>query len=703
VPHSAADLVAIAAARLQTFASAHEASANHVPKKVRAQLIALMRSYKLATSVTDDGFALKVETRTGIGAALFYKGRLAPTPGQLQASLKAEAGWWGALLRSGGLLILSSSTTVEIPAVRARMVLSGIEGVARVPGKGRLPLLTDLVHDPGVARDFLDARPLPRALLHRFHVRVGPPVTRAQTSRAILLAQGAPADSTAASHTPIHDTAYFFTAVTGAASEEAPVVNAAMLHHYDVVQYSYSGICSPGSATIANFIGTTGKAGVLYITAHGSATSIAIEAHCSKADAAAAAKQYAASGTVLPRDIQLGASAWTSLGGRWWYVDITDKGIQHLWQDANTIVELSSCATLNLDQRFNAREFIAPADLVTDIPSENESLWDRIAGIQDNGTKRNVGDAFAASEFPTAPGKWALISKAKGRTVLSPAVVSVLPAPGTPFLVGQKITERVTFDTPIAASSASVQHDFDISTIFDIPAGDSCHGKWNAEPDHWLDDHTVEVTWTPQAVGVENISIVASRTWSGDAATGHSTPQMDGNQDPAGTDHVGPNGDDYVYQHPCVLTLASTPASLPTLTPTPTATPTATPSTTQLYEFSFSGFAASWDWQGFLPGTESEKIAGTACGADPLSAPWSIQGTSDPGATNTWPANFATSNPYHVFDVILQGYGQVSFYLHVVTGASPQMELTAKPSGNAVNLSFGPPQVPIQAQPVNAC
>jgi hypothetical protein len=600
-PKTAADLVAIAAARLQALASEHKASVNHVPKAIRAQLIALIRSYKLATRVSDNGFALVVHTHGGIGAELIYKDRLAPTAAQLQSSLAAEAGSWRDLLQSGGMLIVSSATVEQIPSARAQELLQGINAATRTPMPRRLRLLTGLLADRGLAHDFLVASHLPPELLQRFHVSVGAIRAPGAVLRPSILPRHALNQSTAASHTPIYDTAYFFSAVTGDSGEMAPVVSNVKLDNYDVVQYAYSGICSPGSSTISNFVGTSGKAGVLYVSSHGNNSALALEAHCTKSDANAAAKAYIAGGQIARGDIDLEYSEWTSIGGKWWYVGITGSGIQHLWKDANTIVELSACDTLNLDNKFNAREFIAPADLVTRPESENKSFWDRVAGIQDNGTKRNVGDVYAASEFPTATGKWGLISKASGRTVLAPAVVSVSPDPATSVVVGQPVIERVTFDTPIAASSTAVQHDFGIPTISDVSTDSPCRGKWNAQPDHWIDDHTVEFKWTPQAPGVQTISVVARRTWSGDAATGLSHPELDGNQSPAGSNHVGPNGDDYVYQRTCMLPPTATPGQVPPNTPTPLPTATAGPSCKGPVTLLIDGFNPGGVMNGAIP------------------------------------------------------------------------------------------------------
>jgi hypothetical protein len=61
---------------------------------------------------------------------------------------------------------------------------------------------------------------------------------------------------------------------------------------------------------------------------------------------------------------------------------------------------------------------------------------------------------------------------------------------------------------------------------------------------------------------------------------------LDGNQSPAGTDHQGPNRDDYKWKMTCFAqatptdsppgTPTGTPSGTPTATPTPTPTPTAT-------------------------------------------------------------------------------------------------------------------------------
>jgi hypothetical protein len=143
------------------------------------------------------------------------------------------------------------------------------------------------------------------------------------------------------------------------------------------------------------------------------------------------------------------------------------------------------------------------------------------------------------------------------------------------------------------------------------------------------------------------------------------------------------------------------PSTVPTVHPTMPTSP--------LNRYSFSGLAASWNWQGFSPGNAAETISGTACGANPLGTVWTIKAGQVGEPAGTWTANFAAANPFHVFDVILRGsgnigvQGQVSFSLGLVTGSSPQMVLSAVPSGNAVNLSVSPSVEPIQVQPVSSC
>jgi hypothetical protein len=155
-----------------------------------------------------------------------------------------------------------------------------------------------------------------------------------------------------------------------------------------------------------------------------------------------------------------------------------------------------------------------------------------------------------------------------------------------------------------------------------------------------------------------------------------------------------------------------TPTDTPTVTPTPTITPTATQ--TPVYEFSFSGLMIGWtfvDPMGGAAPVGPVPVQGSACGADPLTAPWSGAFTVQVQHPFHWNINFSANNPA-VFDRpkgILNGaqYAEVDISLQLIPGPNPIMALSATTTStfpNGVqNLKIAPAQVPIQATQVASC
>ena len=643
VPRSAYDLVAIGAQRVGEMAR-RAGTLTAIPKVWHARLAALLRSYPETLRVIDDGGALLVTDRQGRHAGLVLDEIDASMPSRIVASQRAMAIAWRDTLATGGVLLFGAGGSAIIGQPENTSFLHGLLAAFAAPALTRRAMMVTLVGDDALARAMLIAGPPPAALRQRLasletaggaagsaaagHLSRTVPGTVTAAGSVVPLGRTTgvsdspsrvPAKSIRGhhpSHTPRTRFAYIFSSFIW--KDDAPVIRAVSLHGYTVIFHSYQG-CNPGGDTLSNLIDASGKAGILYIEAHGSPTTIAIESHCSRAEALDAATVYLKRGTFTADEISLVYANCLSVTytlGCDWFLSITPLGVQRYWHDANTIVELRSCSTYSFAASFNAREFIAPPSTALYFDTSNDTLWDRIAGTADEGEKRNVGDAFAASDLPKQG--YHLFSREHGWTVLSPAVASVEPRSSTTVSVGSVVHQQITFDTPIGAANPYVADIFKIRQglmVDAIAADNSCNARVDPRASHWVNDRVYEVVWTPYRAGSVRFYLGANLFFSND-----NDALLDGNQQPAGTDHVGPNGDPYIYPMSCVdspgttglsplsvestgamtitwtlepivtvsptwtpiapIRRTNTPTSTQTATSTPTSTQTATPSAT---------------------------------------------------------------------------------------------------------------------------
>jgi hypothetical protein len=651
VPESATDLIEVAAAQFRVLGDVPS------PENVQS-VLDLLRTFPATADVTEEGNSIVVTDRRGNQALLgLATGAGLSDEEVLQAQVRRAADW-RALLASGGVLSLLPGIAFELPAHRAASFLSRLIAALDGPPERRARAVDDLVGDASTAAALL-ANGIPPSLRARLPNR--PPAA----SNAVIedLADGeimlyaADAHSHKESRTPGTLNAYIFTINAPAAygafpGETDSVIDAARAHGYRVVTYETEG-CNPGGFTVANFVSASGRAGILYVHNHSSTTELALGVYCNFIDVNAA---VAAARASVPGAAQNDFKPGSNVGASDKFVGIRLGEIKKFWGNNRVnqlaIVQIAGCHSgafendpagplnMGLQEGFQAREFLGTRFTVYTCPSQipNPSLWDRLHGKVEDGTKRNFGDAYRTSTFPTlvegTPGiyfryfrsdgrLWVHHSTADGKTVLSPAVVNTEPRSGGISLeyyqVGQRYRGFVKFDTLMDQRYRDVLKEDGRQAAIGVDAilrlGGDCDPE-PAGPGFWHPDgRTFEFGWTPRRAGTATFRVKANRAISADNGA-----LLDGNLDPPDTNHVGPNGDDFVWRAGCAnpgswFTLF-VPTQTPGLTPPPTLTPTITPTNTPLRRHGGGVVAA-----GSTPGTATPTGTPTSTETPTPSAP----------------------------------------------------------------------------------
>ncbi len=566
-PKDASDLVSIASYRLWQL---HIGLAKDLTPQIRAGIVSLIKSYPVAADVSDDESGFLVTDSAGSQAVLMVPTEPAPGSEQVNKGLAEMVGDWREVLRSGGALLVSSGVNMEVPAEHTEGFLGALVAAYNLGEADRRAKLNDLIGAPPIVADLMRAGAPPASLRARLPqprpeatpIPAGLSANKGGSGLFSPPAQGA----NALSDTPKADKAYIFMTL-GGYEEREPVQKAARDQGYQVI--FYPSIRYPmGSTTIDNFLATSGQAAILYVAAHGNASALAIEQYATKAQRDAAWKGYHDRGIETlrgeePSSDGLGTDYTLSIGGNL---------IEARWRDANTIVQISACDSAGLASNFKAREFIGyPAALYEDqLAKDNSEFWGRLDGTRDNGQKRNVGDAFNGSLLQKTG--FVPYSRANGRTVLSPSVVSYSPANGAQLPVGTEARVTITFDTPMDPR----WHPLIVS---------GCGISYLTFA-NWTDNHTYSYGFIPQAAGQTRLGAVAHFARSLSSQNYFATSRfgdLDGNTKPVGTDHVGANGDNFEWSVGCVgSTIPSTSTPQPTVAPPSTATPqpTVTPPST---------------------------------------------------------------------------------------------------------------------------
>ncbi len=461
---------------------------------------------------------------------------------------------------------------VTVPGTATAEFFADLLAVYDQTGAGQAGRMLDATGDPGLAEDLLAAGPPPEDILDRVPHQVLAPSNSDLTASLAAAGPefvaamgfdpaGARLSFTQGSHgnyrTPGEDRAYFFTPFTaeGNTCATGPVKQAADLHNYRVIEYDGR------ASTISAFVASSGRAGIFFGCMHGGNS---FEFYDNADAAAAALAAYRAAGYVGLQTLTHDASRW--------YVAATIEFMARRWVSNNTIVHLESCGGANSAGGYNAREFISTFELCRPGSANTLSLtrefWGRLDGTVEDGRHRPVGVAFAQAYTGTI---YRLAGTGGGNTVLVPAVRDF--GPETIVSVSPIVPIRgfVTFDAQMHQA---------VSTGRLISLSGSCDATIVDE--RWLDPYTYQFFFTTKRDGTLKITVSSAWANSVDDLGLH----LDGNQDPARTDHVGPSYDDFEWFVECVAgepipDPTSDPTSTPPPTPDPTETPTATPDPTE--------------------------------------------------------------------------------------------------------------------------
>ncbi|MDJ0760520.1 MAG: hypothetical protein QNJ19_14090 [Woeseiaceae bacterium] len=434
------------------------------------------------------------------------------------------------LLKSGGTFIHADGVSLRVPGTQSPQMARDLLLAAEMSG------ITQELYLDAV----LGSRELARSLVAGgvFGDRMLDHVMALHASSAIEPEQKAPppptitsacADHNASpghhkrSRTPSQHKAYVFSPITvepGMTCATPALSEAVKLHDYSVIEYDGK------AATFTALKNASGKAGILYICAHGSM----------RFDPSPYAWVAALKGDAYA----------SSTGDSGFHASVTSRGYHYVavpssvfatlpWKDRNTIAIYEGCVTSLYVQRFGAREALGYQGTCPGIsPAPWRDFWARLSGVKDAGTKRNVGDAYQATFVPSSGAAPAVVltSREEGKTVLSPGVSSC--APDHPLSIGKTETFKITFDAPLQKRFANR-----------IPQVSGCNARvTNAR---FVDDYTLTFDVTPRAVGP--LAIAARSQWA--LSKDWWSIRLDGNRKPGGTSHVGPNGDDFTWQLTC--------------------------------------------------------------------------------------------------------------------------------------------------------
>jgi hypothetical protein len=328
----------------------------------------------------------------------------------------------------------------------------------------------------------------------------------------------------------------------------------------------------PSKATARNFLALSGK-GLVFITSHIQVGHcLLVEAYGTQAARDAAMAGYAKKNSAFAAG-ELDTMEFTDhLQNTAYGICITKAGIQKHFKDRDSIVHLAACCSLEFSGAFGAREFFGYLGSVDDaaVKKDTDRLWARMHGELDSGHKRAATVAYEGGAG-YSPG-FKHVHRGTLETVLSPAVRLHVPKTDESFVVPKVVAASVNFDARMDTK---------------VPAGqvigkrdDTCDAKIT-DP-KWASDTTLTFGLELNRTG-EVTLVVNAKKARGQRAAGDKQ-DLDGNNDGAGPDHIGPNQDNFAWKVRCVTqdTPTPTPSPSPTGTRTPTAseTPTATPTET---------------------------------------------------------------------------------------------------------------------------
>lgn len=299
----------------------------------------------------------------------------------------------------------------------------------------------------------------------------------------------------------------------------------------------------PKDATAENFKkvlngtypGINNPRGILYVSSHGVADALMVQVTNTSANCQASKNAYVAGGVFMNAEIFC-----DEVGGTWGIL-INKTGIQNHYVEENTIVYLSACKSDSLHTSFVdagvlARDFVGYADnvLCADALDDAKKFWGRMHGSVDGGTSRWA--TIAGGKLDYSPlFRYHHRTGLAEDTVLSPAVKDHDPLPSTFLLpAGGTLTinGHVDFDTPME----------NVDVLDVTGTCDPWLKSWS-----WPNNQRFEFELQLNQTGDVELRVQQEVAKAG--TNFHNN--LDGNQDPAGTIHVGPNQDDFVWNISC--------------------------------------------------------------------------------------------------------------------------------------------------------
>lgn len=315
---------------------------------------------------------------------------------------------------------------------------------------------------------------------------------------------------------------------------------------------------NPGGATAMNFLRLSGV-GIVYVISHGARDNprtpaiepnlLLVEVYSTvfARNTALAGYIAPAGGPFLAGDLVPCDMFRDHVVNRIRGICITEAGVARNFRDNNSIVYIAACHSFNFVEEFNSREYFGyrPTDECRVMNADAERFWGRMHGERDDvvpGQKRAARVAFDGGGFSTG----FLYQHRLGSldTVLSPAVKEHTPAKDARINVSTGADGRVVFDTRM---------DMTIDPTMVIRV-EGC-GARIVNPT-WVDNFTLEFALELKEEGTATLKVVHFNA----IAERDFKNKLDGNQNPVGRDHVGPNRDDYAWKIQCVRCAIATAA-----------------------------------------------------------------------------------------------------------------------------------------------
>lgn len=291
----------------------------------------------------------------------------------------------------------------------------------------------------------------------------------------------------------------------------------------------------PSNATAASFLELS-KRGLVLIATHAGGPGLLVEGYGTAAARDAALAKYNKGKVFQAGDLAAGGFE-DHTGTDAFGIFITSAGIQRHFADNRSIVHVAACCSFQFAGDFKAREYFAYEGIQneTTLRTDAQRLWNRMHGEQDTGHNRAARVAYGAGGF-SAGFKYKKKNESDLDTVLSPAVKSHVPEKDATIVVPTTVAAQVVFDTEMDTS-------VDPKKVIRVKG---CKAK------------SKDPSWDGKFVlkfGLElNVVEEARLTVDAKHALGlrdKKSQELDGNLTP-GTDHVGPNEDDYEWKIQCV-------------------------------------------------------------------------------------------------------------------------------------------------------